>query len=187
MTRKQPDQTGTSNAGVEFVTADFDGTDSGRARRRASLLSHPLKRSTATRLCRCSANGWSSTSSIFTVACSQDSPVRFLHYHAVVEEAINSSGMIYPPAPQSFHTKAYSRLPFNQIEGRFYAPIGDARVSIVDVATCRNSRFSADGEKQPQRKDLRHHRTRTDAFGNGHICRTPFGKKSASSIFQRDA
>jgi uncharacterized protein YbjT (DUF2867 family) len=64
----------------------------------------------------------------------RDSPVRFLRYHAVVEEAISSSGMAYTHLRPNLYMQGL--LAFRgsiASEGRFFAPAGEARVSIVDV------------------------------------------------------
>ena len=64
----------------------------------------------------------------------KDPPVRFLRYHAVVEEAIASSGMEFTHLRPNLYMQGL--LGFRASiasEGQFFAPIGDARVSIVDV------------------------------------------------------
>ena len=63
-----------------------------------------------------------------------DSPVRFLRYHAVVEEAISASGMKFTNLRPNLYMQGL--LAFRQSilsEHRFFAPAGEARVSIIDV------------------------------------------------------
>ena len=64
----------------------------------------------------------------------KDSPVRFLHYHAVVEEAISASGMTFTNLRPNLYMQGLLGFRSSIIsEGRFFAPSGDACVSIVDV------------------------------------------------------
>ena len=62
------------------------------------------------------------------------SPVRFLRYHAVVEAAIKASGMAYTflRANLFMQEMLAFREPIRQ-QGRIFAPIGEAPVSLVDV------------------------------------------------------
>ena len=62
------------------------------------------------------------------------SPVRFLRYHAIVEEAIEKTGMAYTHLrPNLYMQGLLSFRPLIAKEGWFGAPIGEARVSAVDV------------------------------------------------------
>jgi uncharacterized protein YbjT (DUF2867 family) len=64
----------------------------------------------------------------------RNSPVRFLHYHAVVEDAIRSSGMRFTNLRPNLYMQSF--LGFRSsiaADGRFFAPVADARVSLVDV------------------------------------------------------
>lgn len=64
----------------------------------------------------------------------RNSPVRFLRYHAVVEDAIGSSGMAFTHLRPNLYMQGL--LGFRSwiaTEGRFFASAGDAPVSIVDV------------------------------------------------------
>jgi uncharacterized protein YbjT (DUF2867 family) len=64
----------------------------------------------------------------------KDSPVRFLRYHAVVEEAIEKTRMAYTHLrPNLYMQGLLSFQPLIAKEGWFGAPVGDARVSAVDV------------------------------------------------------
>ena len=62
------------------------------------------------------------------------SPVRFLRYHAVVEAAIKASGMAYTMLRANLFMQEMLafREPIRQ-QGRIFAPIGEAAVSLVDA------------------------------------------------------
>jgi len=64
----------------------------------------------------------------------EDSPVRFLRYHAVVEQRIRELGIGYTfLRPNLFFQGLLAFAPMIAADGHFFAPIGDARVSAVDV------------------------------------------------------
>jgi uncharacterized protein YbjT (DUF2867 family) len=64
----------------------------------------------------------------------KDSPVRFLRYHAVVEEALAASGMTFTNLRPNLYMQALLGFgPSIKSESRFFAPIGEAPVSIMDV------------------------------------------------------
>ncbi len=63
-----------------------------------------------------------------------DSPVRFLRYHAAVEEALQQSGMAYTHLRPNLFMQGL--LLFKQLiaaQGQIAAPVGEASVSAVDV------------------------------------------------------
>ena len=67
-------------------------------------------------------------------AASEASPVRFLRYHAAVERRIRELGIGYTFLRPNLYLQgfmAFQATIANQ--GRFFAPIGDARISAVDV------------------------------------------------------
>jgi uncharacterized protein YbjT (DUF2867 family) len=65
---------------------------------------------------------------------SPDSPLRFLRYHAAVEEALRESGMSYTNLRPNLYMQGLLMIGKSiASEGRFFAPAGDARVSVVDV------------------------------------------------------
>ena len=66
-------------------------------------------------------------------AAREDSPVRFLRYHAAVEQALRDSGVGWTFLRPNLILQAY--LPFAPMieKGLLQAPIGDARVSVVDA------------------------------------------------------
>ena len=64
----------------------------------------------------------------------EDSPVRFLRYHAAVEQHVRDLGIPYTYLrPNLFFQGLLAFTRPISTEGQFYAPIGDARVSAVDV------------------------------------------------------
>jgi uncharacterized protein YbjT (DUF2867 family) len=68
------------------------------------------------------------------LAAAEDSPVRFLRYHAVVERRIRELGLGYTFLRPNLYMQGL--LMFRSSiasDGAFFAPIGDARVSLVDV------------------------------------------------------
>jgi uncharacterized protein YbjT (DUF2867 family) len=67
-------------------------------------------------------------------AASLNSPVRFLRYHAVVEDAIRASGMAYTFLRPNLFMQGLLAFRASIVqEGKFFAPAGDARVSVVDT------------------------------------------------------
>jgi uncharacterized protein YbjT (DUF2867 family) len=67
-------------------------------------------------------------------AADEASPVRFLRYHAAVERRIQELGMDFTfLRPNLYFQGLLAFQPMIAKEGRFVAPIGDARVSAVDV------------------------------------------------------
>lgn len=68
------------------------------------------------------------------LAASVTSPVRFLRYHAVVENIIQELGMSYTfLRPNLFMQWLTAFAPYIKYEGKFYGSLGDARVSAVDT------------------------------------------------------
>ena len=67
-------------------------------------------------------------------AAASDSPVRFLRYHAAVEEVIKASGLDWTfLRPNLFMQGLLQFAVMIRDKQMFTAPIGDARVSVVDV------------------------------------------------------
>lgn len=67
-------------------------------------------------------------------AASPDSPVRFLRYHAAIEKKIRESGMSYTFLRPNLFMQGL--LAFRETiigQGRFFAAVGDAKISTVDV------------------------------------------------------
>ncbi len=67
-------------------------------------------------------------------AADEHSPVRFLRYHAIVERKIQDAGIAYTfLRPNLFMQGLLSFKQTIKEQGKFFAAIGDAKVSIVDV------------------------------------------------------
>ena len=67
-------------------------------------------------------------------AAHEASPVRFLRYHAAVERRIRELGIDFTfVRPNLYFQGLLAFAPTISTMGRFFAPIGDARVSAVDV------------------------------------------------------
>jgi uncharacterized protein YbjT (DUF2867 family) len=67
-------------------------------------------------------------------AADETSPVRFLRYHAAVERRIRELGIAFTfLRPNLYFQGLLAFQPMIASEGHFIAPIGDARVSAVDV------------------------------------------------------
>lgn len=67
-------------------------------------------------------------------AATPDSPVRFLRYHAVVEQAIRESGMDFTFLRPNLFMQGLLGFRSSIVEqGKFFAAVGDARISLVDV------------------------------------------------------
>jgi uncharacterized protein YbjT (DUF2867 family) len=68
------------------------------------------------------------------LAADQHSPVRFLRYHAAVEQHVRDLGIAYTfLRPNLFFQGLLAFARPISAEGRFYAPIGDTPVSAMDV------------------------------------------------------
>ena len=68
------------------------------------------------------------------LGANESSPVRFLRWHAAVERHIRQLGAGYTfLRPNLFFQGLFAFAPTIARDGRFFAPIGDARVSAVDV------------------------------------------------------
>ena len=68
------------------------------------------------------------------LAAEEHSPVRFLRYHAAVEQHVRDLGIAYTfLRPNLFFQGLLTFAGTISAQGRFYAPIGAARVSAVDV------------------------------------------------------
>jgi uncharacterized protein YbjT (DUF2867 family) len=83
---------------------------------------------------RAAAAGVSHIVKLSQFAADEASPVRFLRYHAQVEHRIRELGIGYTfIRPNLFFQGLLGFAPLIAKTGRFFAPIGDARVSAVDV------------------------------------------------------
>lgn len=67
-------------------------------------------------------------------AAAKNSPVRFMRYHAAIEEKIMQSGMAYTfLRPNLFMQGLLGFADLIKHTGQFYATIGDAPISLVDI------------------------------------------------------
>ncbi|RYG37049.1 SDR family oxidoreductase [bacterium] len=126
--------------GASIVTADFDDPDSlVRALEgveRAFLLTNSSERTEAQQKSFVHAAqeaGVRHIVKLSQLAAEADSPVRFLRYHAAVEAAIRDSGLDWTFLRPNLIMQAY--LPFGGFiaRGTLPAPIGEARISMVDA------------------------------------------------------
>ena len=132
---------GTRLPGVEFVTGDFDDPASIRHAlegvERAFLVTNSTERAEEQQLGFVEvarAAGLRHIVYLSQLHAAKNSPVRFLRYHAVVEEAILASGIAFTNLRPNLYMQGLLGFRSSILaEGRFFAPIGDARVSIVDV------------------------------------------------------
>jgi uncharacterized protein YbjT (DUF2867 family) len=127
--------------GVELANADFDDTVSiSRALdgiESAFLVTNSSERAEEQQLRfveRASEAGVRRIVYISQLHAARNSAVRFLHYHAVVEQAISSSGMAFTHLRPNLYMQGMLAFRYSiQSDGRILAPAGDAPVSIVDV------------------------------------------------------
>jgi uncharacterized protein YbjT (DUF2867 family) len=141
MVRKRRERGSGTLPGVEFTTGDFDDPASIRRAlegiERAFLVTNSSERAEAQQLGfveTARAVGLRHIVYLSQLHAATNSPVRFLRYHAVVEDAIASSGLTYTHLRPNLYMQGLLGFRSSIIsEGRFFAPAGDARVSIVDV------------------------------------------------------
>jgi uncharacterized protein YbjT (DUF2867 family) len=127
--------------GVQAVIADFDDPASMAAALagvgRAYLVTPSSERAEEQqrRFADLAAkNGTRHLVVLSQLSADEHSPVRFLRYHAVVEQHVRGLGIPYTfLRPNLFFQGLLAFARPIAAEGRFYAPIGDARVSAVDV------------------------------------------------------
>jgi uncharacterized protein YbjT (DUF2867 family) len=142
MVRSQKDAEAFSAlAGAEVVIADFDRTetlaDALQGVERAFLLTNSSERAEGQQsnfVDLAPRAGVKHIVKLSQWAASTDSPVRFLRYHAAVEQKIHESAMAYTfLRPNLFMQGLLSFRETILGQGRFFAAVGDARISAVDV------------------------------------------------------
>jgi uncharacterized protein YbjT (DUF2867 family) len=142
MVRKRTDSMhATPRAGLEFAEADFDDPASLRKAlqdvQRAFLVTNSSDRVEERQLRFVSLARESGVKHIVYLSqlhASSNSPLRFLRYHAAVEEALRGSGMTYTSLRPNFYMQGLLMIGKSiASQSRFFAPAGDARVSVVDV------------------------------------------------------
>ncbi|MGI5128464.1 SDR family oxidoreductase [Pseudonocardia sp. CA-107938] len=127
--------------GVELVEADLDDAAAvGAALKgvdRAYLVTRSSERAEAQQLQfveLAAAAGVSHLVKLSQYAASADSPVRFLRYHAAVEQRVRELGIPFTFLRPNLFLQAFLDFgPIVQGMGVLPAPIGAARVSVVDV------------------------------------------------------
>jgi uncharacterized protein YbjT (DUF2867 family) len=127
--------------GVQAVIADFDDPASIAAALagvgRAYLVTPSSERAEEQqrRFASLAAKGGTRQLVVLSqLSADEHSPVRFLRYHAAVEQHVRGLGIPYTfLRPNLFFQGLLAFARPIAAEGRFYAPIGDARVSAVDV------------------------------------------------------
>jgi uncharacterized protein YbjT (DUF2867 family) len=129
------------NCGLEFVEADFENAESLRKAldgvQRAFLVTNSSERVQELQLRFVSLARESGVRHIVYVSqlhASVDSPLRFLRYHAAVEEAIRASGMSFTNLRPNLYMQGLLMIGQSiASEGRFFAPAGESKISLVDV------------------------------------------------------
>jgi uncharacterized protein YbjT (DUF2867 family) len=140
MVRKEADRSRLP-AGVPVVAADFDDAASMAAALqgagRAYLVTPSSERAEAQqrRFADLAAQaGVGHLVVLSQLGADEHSPVRFLRYHAVVEHHVRALGIAYTfLRPNLFFQGFLAVAGTISAQGRFYAPISEARVSAVDV------------------------------------------------------
>jgi uncharacterized protein YbjT (DUF2867 family) len=140
MVRKEADR-GQVPAGVAVAVADFDDPESIaaalRGTARAYLVTPSSERAEAQqkRFADLAVKaGVGHLVVLSQLAADEQSPVRFLRYHAAVERHVRDLGIGYTfLRPNLFFQGLLAVAGTIAAQGRFYAPIGEARVSAVDV------------------------------------------------------
>ncbi len=68
------------------------------------------------------------------IKAAPDAPTMIRRWHGVIEQRINDSGIPYTHLwPNAFMQNFRRFAPFIRDQGVFYAPLGDARISLVDI------------------------------------------------------
>ncbi|CAN5307226.1 SDR family oxidoreductase [soil metagenome] len=128
-------------AGADVVIGDFnDATSLAQALtgiERAFLLTNSSEQAESQQLSfvkQAQKAGVRHIVKLSQLAADKESPVRFLRYHAVVEEAIRESGMAFTfLRPNLFMQGLLGFKDSISEQGKFFAAIGDARISAIDI------------------------------------------------------
>jgi len=142
MIRSTKDATALSEVeGAEIVVGDFDDPESlaGALQhmKRVFLLTNSSERAETQQSTFVEAARRADVKHIVKLsqwAASTDSPVRFLRYHAAVERKIEDSGMVYTFLRPNLFMQGL--LAFRETiigQGKFFAAIGAAKISAIDV------------------------------------------------------
>ena len=142
MVRSQADaETFAQLPGVEVVRGDFNDAaslaDAVQGIEKAFLLTPSSEKAEEQQLrfvSQAKEAGVRHLVKLSQLAADRNSPVRFLRYHAIVEEAIRDAGFSFTFLRPNLFMQGL--LGFRQSiadQGRFFAAIGEARISMVDV------------------------------------------------------
>ena len=175
MVRKQNASASCSNE-LEFVEADFDDVASLRKAlsgvQRAFLVTNSSERVEQLQLRFVDLARESGVKHIVYLSqlhASTDSPLRFLRYHAAVEDAIRVSGMSFTNLRPNLYMQGLLMIGQSiASQGRFFAPAGKSLVSVVGRTRYRvRCRRCADTD-QARRQELRPDRAGgIDALSDG--------------------
>jgi uncharacterized protein YbjT (DUF2867 family) len=141
MIRSQGDRARPALQGVECVEADFDDPATVRGAlegvEQAFLVTNSSERAERQQLAFVEAARAARLRHIVYLSqlhSAVASTVRFLRYHAVVENAISASGIAFTFLRPNLYMQGLLGFRSSIVsQGRFFAPAGDARVSAVDV------------------------------------------------------
>ncbi len=127
--------------GIEIVSGDFDQPETLRAALqgidKAFLLTPSFQNAAElqTNFVReAKKSGVKHIVKLSQLGADVDAPTRFLQYHGIVEAAIKNSGITYTfLRPNLFMQAMLSSAPTIKAQNAIYAPIGEGRVSVIDV------------------------------------------------------
>lgn len=138
-------------AGITPVSGDFDDPASLDAAlvgvERAVLITNSTERAERQQMAFVAAAKRAGVRHIVKLSqlhAAADSPVRFLRYHAVVEQAIRDSGMAYTFLRPNLFMQGLLGFRDTIINtAMLFAPIGDSRISLIDVRDIAEVAFAA--------------------------------------------
>jgi uncharacterized protein YbjT (DUF2867 family) len=142
MVRKRgADMSAAPSCELQFVEADFEDAESLRRAldgvQRAFLVTNSSERVEELQLRFVSLAREAGVKHIVYLSqlhASADSPLRFLRYHAAVEDAIRASGMSFTNLRPNLYMQGLLMIGQSiASQGRFFAPASDSQVSVVDV------------------------------------------------------
>ena len=141
MVRREVDAVRFAATGVEVVVADFDDAAASAAAlqgvSRVYVVTPSSERAEAQQrqfVELAAAAGVQQVVKLSQLGAEESSPVRFLRWHAAVERRVRELGVGYTfLRPNLFFQGLLAFAGTIATDGRFFAPIGDARVSAVDV------------------------------------------------------
>lgn len=141
MVRSEAGRAHVAGRGVETVVADFDDAASIAAAldgvARTYLVTPSSERTQAQQerfVDLAAAAGVTQIVKLSQLGADEDSPVRFLRYHAAVERRIREQGVGFTfLRPNLFFQGLLAMAGPIREQGQVFAPIGDARISAVDV------------------------------------------------------